>query len=148
MGSTEKWKGFAPLSPTIQLALKRLPELLSASDALLAYLFGSLTEGPMGNDVDLAILTENTPPYSFRDELIAFLGTERLDIVDLNRASPAFCFDIIRSGQLLYAVDEEIQLQFELGVVRQYHDTAYLRQKQEKGLRRRRAAWSSNTAVS
>lgn len=148
MGSTEKWKGFAPLSPTIQLALKRLPELLSTTDALLVYLFGSLTEGTIGNDVDLAILTENEPPYSFRDELITFLGTERLDIVDLNRASPAFCFDIIRSGQLLYAVDEEIQLQFELGVVRRYHDTAYLRQKQEEGLRRRMAAWSSNTAVS
>ena len=148
MGSTEKWKGFAPLSPTIQLALKRLPELLSTTDVLLVYLFGSLTEGTMGNDVDLAILTENAPPYSFRDELIAFLGTERLDIVDLNRASPAFCFDIIRSGQLLYAVDEEIQLQFELGVVRRYHDTAYLRQKQEEGLRRRMAAWSSNTAAS
>ena len=148
MGSTEKWKGFAPLSPTIQLALKRLPELLSTTDALLVYLFGSLTEGTIGNDVDLAILTENEPPYSFRDELITFLGTERLDIVDLNRASPAFCFDIIRSGQLLYAVDEEMQLQFELGVVRQYHDTAYLRQKQEEGLKKRITAWSSSAAAS
>lgn len=82
MGSTEKWKGVAPLSPTIRLTLKRLPELLSTTDVLLVYLFGSLTEGTMGNDVDLAILTENEPPYSFRDELIAFLGTERLDIVD------------------------------------------------------------------
>lgn len=148
MGSTEKWKGFAPLSPTIQLALKRLPELLSTTDVLLVYLFGSLAEGKAGNDVDLAILTQNSPPYSLRNVLTAFLGTERLDIVDLNRASPAFCFEIIRSGQILYAADEEIQLQFELGVVRQYHDTAYLRRKQEEGLRRRMAAWSSNTAVS
>ena len=148
MGSTEKWKGFASLSPTIQSTLKRLPELLSATDARLVYLFGSLTKGKMGNDVDLAILTKNSPPYSFRDELTAFLGTERLDIVDLKRASPAFCFEIIRSGRLLYAADQEVQLQFELGVVRKYHDTAYLRQKQEKGLRRRMATGPSSTAVS
>jgi predicted nucleotidyltransferase len=148
MGSTEKWKGFASLSPTIQSALKQLPELLSATDVRLVYLFGSLAEGKTGNDVDLAILTQNSPSYSLRNALTAFLGTERLDIVDLNRASPAFCFEIIRSGQILYAADEEIQLQFELGVVRQYHDTAYLRQKQEEGLRRRMAAWSSNTTVS
>jgi predicted nucleotidyltransferase len=67
----------------------------------LVYLFGSLTEGTTGNDVDLAILTENSPPFSLRNELIAFLGTERLDIVDLNRASPALCFEIIRSGQII-----------------------------------------------
>ncbi len=148
MGSMEKWKGFASLSPTIQSALQRLPELLSTTDVVLVYLFGSLAEGKMGNDVDLALLTENTLPYSLRDELITFLGTERLDIVDLKRASPAFCFEIIRSGQIVYAADEEMQLQFELSVVRKYHDTAYLRQKQEEGLRRRMAAWSSNTAVS
>lgn len=148
MGNTEKWKGFATVSPTIQSALKRLPEQLNATDVHLVYLFGSLADGKKGNDVDLAILTNNTPPYSFRDKLIAFLGTERLDIVDLKRASPAFCFEIIRSGQILYAANEEMQLQFELGIVRKYHDTAYLRQKQEEGLRRRMAAWSSNTAAS
>ncbi|MCB8980591.1 MAG: nucleotidyltransferase domain-containing protein [Ardenticatenaceae bacterium] len=148
MGRKEKWKGFVSLSPTIQSSLKRLPELLSATDVLLMYLFGSLAENTLGNDVDLAILTKNTPPYSFRDELITFLGTERLDIVDLKRASPAFCFEIIRSGQILYAAVEEVQLQFELGVVRKYHDTAYLRQKQEKGLRRRMATGPSSTAVS
>jgi uncharacterized protein len=115
---------------------------------LLVYLFGSLAEDNEGNDVDLAILTDKTPPYTLRDELTAFLGTERLDIVDLRHTSPAFCFEIIRAGQLLYAVDEEMRLQYELSVVRQYHDTAYLRQRQEEGLKRRMAAWSSSTAAS
>ena len=148
MGTAEKWKGFVPLPPTIQSALNRLPELFSNTDVLLVYLFGSLAGDDKGHDVDLAILTEKTPPHTFRNELMTFLGTERLDIVDLGRASPAFCFEIIRAGQILYAVDEEMRLQFELGVVRQYHDTAYLRQRQEEGLRRRMAAWSSSAAVS
>lgn len=148
MGSTEKWKGFAPLSPTIQSALKRLPELFSNTDMLLVYLFGSLAEGNLGDDVDLAFLTDKNSPYSFRDDLITLLGTERLDIVDLRRTSPAFSFEIIRSGKILYAADEGIQLQFELGVVRQFHDTAYLRQRQKEGLSRRMTAWSLNRAAS
>lgn len=148
MGTTEKWDRFEPLAANIHAALKRLPELLGQTDVLLVYLFGSLAQENKGNDVDLAILTDKTAPYTFRDRLTAFLGTERLDIVDLRRASPAFCFEIIRAGQLLYAVDEEVRLQYELSVVRQYHDTAYLRQRQEEGLKRRMAAWSSNTAAS
>jgi len=114
----------------------------------LVYLFGSLAENDKGNDVDLAILTDNTPPYSLRDQIASHLGTERIDIVDLHQATPAFCFEIIRAGHLLYAVDEDMRLQFELGVVRRYHDTAYLRERQEKGLKERMVAWSSSTAVS
>ena len=148
MGSAEKWKGFAPLRPEVQTALGRLSALFGETDVILVYLFGSLAEGKVGNDVDLAILAKQTPVYTFREKLVTFLGTERVDIVDLRRASPAFCFEIIRAGQILYAVDEELRLQFELGVVRQYHDTAYLRQRQEEGLRRRMMAWLSSTAAS
>lgn len=148
MGTAKTWEGFKPLPANIQSALQQLPAFFDNSDTQLVYLFGSLAEKAQGRDVDLAILTNKTPPYTFRAELTAVLGTERLDIVDLRRASPAFCFDIIRAGQLLYAADQEVQLQFELGVVRRYHDTAYLRRRQEEGLRRRMAAWSSNTTAS
>lgn len=148
MGTAKTWERFKPLPANIQSALKQLPAFFDNTDAKLVYLFGSLAEKAQGRDVDLAILTEKTPPYRFRAELTAALGTERLDIVDLRRASPAFCFDIIQAGKLLYAANHEVQLQFELGVVRRYHDTAYLRRRQEEGLKRRMAAWSSNTAVS
>ncbi|MBK8904510.1 MAG: hypothetical protein IPM53_25250 [Anaerolineaceae bacterium] len=148
MGSVEKWKGFAPLEPEVQSALRRLSTLFCETDVILVYLFGSLVEGKAGNDVDLAIWAEQTPAFKFREELVTFLGTERVDIVDLRRTSPAFCFEIIRTGQILYAANDESRLQFELKVVREYHDTAYLRQRQEEGLRRRMVAWSSSTAAS
>ena len=148
MGSAEKWKGFAPLRTEVQSALGGLPTLFSETDVILVYLFGSLAEGKAGNDVDLAILAEQTPAFKFREKLVTFLGTERVDIVDLSRASPAFCFEIIRTAQILYAANDESRLQFELKVVREYHDTAYLRQRQEEGLRRRMLAWSSSTAAS
>lgn len=148
MGAANKWAGFQPLPQNIKILLNRLPELFGKTDVLLVYLFGSLAGQGIGNDVDLAIFTKETPPYTFRDDLTTLLETERLDIVDLRHASPAFCFEIIRAGQLLYAVDGETRLQFELRIVRQYHDTAYLRQRQEEELRRRMAAWSSNAAAS
>ena len=148
MGVAKKWDRFKPLPPNIKMQLDRLLELFDKTDVLLVYLFGSLAEQGIGNDIDLAILTTETPPYTFRDDLTALLETERLDIVDLRLASPSFCFEIIRAGQLLFAIDEETRLQFELRIVRQYHDTAYLRQRQEAGLRRRMAAWSSSATAS
>lgn len=147
MGLKEKWKGFAPLNSEVQSALGRLSTLFNETDVILVYLFGSLAEGKAGNDVDLAILAEQTPAFKFREKLVTFLGTERVDIVDLRRALPAFCFEIIRAGQILYAIDEEKRLPFELKVVRHYHDTAYLRQRQEEGLRRRMMAWPSSTIM-
>lgn len=147
MGSAEKWRGFAPLRTEVQSALGGLPTLFSETDVILVYLFDSLAEGKAGNDVDLAIWAEQTPAFRFREKLVTLLGTERVDIVDLHRASPAFCFEIIRTGQILYAVDEEKRLPFELKLVRHYHDTACLRQRQEEGLRRRMMAWPSNTIM-
>lgn len=148
MGAAKKWQRFKPLPQNIQANLKTLSQLFAGTDIVLVYLFGSLAEQKSGNDVDLAILTENTPPYTLRDQLSVCLNTERIDIVDLRRASPALCFEIIRSGQLLYAVNEEVRFLYELGIVRQYHDTAYLRQRHEEGLKRRMAAWSSSAAAS
>ena len=105
MGTAKTWEEFKPLPANIQSAMKQLPAFFDETDVQLVYLFGSLAEKAQGRDVNLAILTAETPPYTFRAELTAVLGTERLDIVDLRRASPAFCFDIIRTGQLLYAAD-------------------------------------------
>ena len=147
MGSAEKWKGFAPLRPEVQSALGRLSALFVETGVILVYLFGSLAEGKAGNDVDLAIWAEQTPAIKFSEKLATFLGTERVDIVDLRRASPAFCFEIIRTGQILYAANDKSRLPFELKVVRHYHDTAYLRQRQEEALRRRMMAWSSSTIM-
>ena len=148
MSNPEKWHRFKELPPEIQETLLTLPTVLANSDVLLAYLFGSLAQNLTGNDVDLALLTRTNPPHALRDTLTRHLGTERIDIIDLHQSPPALCFEIIRSGQPIYIADEEQRLQFELAVVRRFHDTAYLRQQQERLLRRRMAAWSSDAAES
>jgi hypothetical protein len=51
------------------------------------------------------------------------------------------------SARILYAAAEEQRLTYELAVLRQYKDTAYLRRQQEQILRRSLEAWSLNVTV-
>lgn len=149
MAAAERWRKFADLPDNIQDAVAQLPSLLAREGVLLAYLFGSLVEGRPANDVDLALLmAEDRPPYRLRDAITEHLGTERVDIVDLRRASPVLRFEIISTGQLLYAADGDVQLAFELEALRLYKDTAYLRRQQEQLLKERMAQWSSNARPS
>ncbi len=144
MAIAEKWDKFKPIPDDILTRLEDLPPLFGANEVLLAYHFGSLARQQRGNDVDLALLMPaNTPPFRLRDAIIEKLGTERLDIVDLRRASPVLCFEIISEGKLLYAVDDEIQLASETNWLRRYKDTAWLRQNQSQILQYRIEQWSS-----
>lgn len=112
----------------------------------LAYLFGSLTEGSDrsddADDVDLAVLTGGDPAHVLKADLTRALGTSRIDLVDLRRASPRLRFDIVRHGCLLYARDDETLNRFELATLHLYRDTAPLRRRHRRILRERMRAWS------
>jgi uncharacterized protein len=148
MSIAERWRRFRELPPDILLRLNGLAPLLKGEGVLLAYLFGSLARHDQGQDVDLALLAPaGQPPFRLRGTIVDHLGTERLDIVDLRRATPALAFEIISSARILYAAAEEQRLTYELAVLRQYKDTAHLRRQQEQILRRRLEAWSLNVTV-
>ena len=149
MAIAEKWHRFKPLPQDILERVARLPAYLSQKNVQLAYLFGSLAQTGQGEDVDLALLTdEEERPYHLHNNLSAQLGIERLDIVDLRRASPVLCFEIISTGNCIYAANETIQLDFELETMRLYKDTAWMRSQQAFLLQERMKQWSSNTIVS
>ena len=114
----------------------------------LAYLFGSLSRNQKGNDVDLALLVQGTPAFRLREAVVECLGTERVDLVDLRRASPVLRFEILRTGWPLYVADEEMQERFELATLHLYRDTRPLRRRQREYLRRRFAEWSSDVKPS
>jgi predicted nucleotidyltransferase len=141
MAIKERWKGFADLSPDIKQKLQQLPPLLEKHGVLLAYLFGSLCRhvatGDTANDVDLAVWSPDMPAYRLREPIADCLGTERLDLVDLQRASPVLRFEILRAGQPFYVADEDFQQRYELQTVRVYQDTAYLRRRQREILKER-----------
>ncbi len=140
----KKWHRIKPLPLDIEARLAQLPPFLAAQNVQLAYLFGSLAQNASGNDVDLALLMPpDQPPYRLRDKLTTILKTERLDIVDLRRANNVLRFEIISTGNCLYAITDDQKLDFELHTVRVYHDREIPRRRQEAILRER-MKWLSN----
>jgi len=137
MGSAERWRRFRRLPPDIHRALGNLPPFFEREGVLLAYLFGSLSEGLEGQDVDLAIVVRDAPAFRLREAIEERLGTERVDLVDLRLASPVLRFEILRTGRSLYVADERVQEQYELSTLRLYRDTFPLRSCQGEYLRRR-----------
>ena len=142
MSIPERWARFRELSTNINQKLTQLTPLFEKEEVLLAYLFGSLSQGQVGHDVDLAILTRSEPAFRLRAAITDCLETERLDLVDLQRASPVLRFEILRTGQLLYAADPVCRERFELATLRLYRDTAWLRRRQQEYLRERMEQWS------
>ena len=139
MGIRERWKGFRELPPDLGRALDGLQDLFAEEDVLLAYAFGSLTQGKEGNDVDLALLTREKPVFLLREPIVRHLGTERVDLIDLGVAPPVLRFEILRTGRCLYAADETVQDQFELQTLRIYRDMSPLRSRQRDLLKERMA---------
>ena len=150
MGIAERWKGHKPLPQDIKSSLEKLTPIFEEEGVLLAYLFGSLANVDevgerMAHDVDLALLTKGEPAWKLWDTIAEALGTERLDLVDLKRASPVLLFEILRSGRLLYSSDEATKERFVLDVLHLYRDTAPLRRRQKVALKRRMDRWSEES---
>lgn len=138
MSNPEKWYRFKELPENIAARLLLLPELLAREGAILAYLFGSQARHGSGQDVDLALLMPaEKRPYTLQQTINDFLDSERVDIIDLRRATPVLRFEIMSTGQCIYAIDKDIQVDMELSWLREYKDTAWLRKKHEYALRKR-----------
>jgi predicted nucleotidyltransferase len=149
MSNPTKWYRFKELPEDIQNRLKRLPELLSREGALLAYLFGSMARHGSGQDIDLALMMPvGKRPFHLHQTMVDFLDTERIDIVDLRRATPVLRFEIMSTGHCIFAADDTIQADSELAWLREYKDTAWLRRRQEILLKERLKQWSLDAKAS
>ena len=143
MSHVARWKGFRELPPDIEQAVERLIPLFEREGVGLAYLFGSLGRGEKGHDVDLALLVQDQPAFHLREAIVECLGTDRVDLIDLKQAPPVLRFEIVSTGRLLYAPDPELENRFEMATIHLYRDTHHLRRQQERILRERFDAWSS-----
>jgi predicted nucleotidyltransferase len=90
MSIPQRWARFRELPPNIRQKLDQLIPLFEQERVQLVYLFGSLSQGRKGHDVDLAILTQDKPVFRLRPAIIACLETERLDLVE--RACSSFLY--------------------------------------------------------
>lgn len=90
-----------------------LVEKLSLDGDIVAlYLFGSYAEGRQTpvSDVDLAVLLERNFPrkYYFEKKLnllsrvTSILKTDEVDLIVLNQAPPAFSYQVLYKGKLLF----------------------------------------------
>ncbi|MGC9515476.1 type VII toxin-antitoxin system MntA family adenylyltransferase antitoxin [Methanocrinis sp.] len=142
MGIPERWAGHRPLPEEIRSSLEELAGLFEEEGVILAYLFGSLARDETDrepHDVDLAVLTatQEEPAWRLWEKIVDALGTERLDLVDLRRASPVLRFEIVRSGRPIYVSDEAARERFVLDTLHLYPDTAPMRRRQMESLRKR-----------
>lgn len=104
----------------------------------LAYLFGSTarqTEGPL-SDIDIAVLFSGEVKrdqygkvqVSLMAELIGFFHKDDVEVAVLNTAPPLLRYEVYQGGVLIYSASEEARVDFEVKALRDYCDTARMRQ--------------------
>ena len=117
--------------------LPQLERLFRQRPVQLAYLFGSQATGRTHaeSDVDIAVLldTSLTADERFAERLTLLgalshlFGTDNVDVVVLNEASPLLAYEVLRHGVLLYCSDENTRVEFQVRALCAYEDTAPLR---------------------
>jgi predicted nucleotidyltransferase len=116
---------------------RRLEDLAIAMPELeLLVLFGSTAKSrPAPGDVDLAVRCSGSADLDALYLAIApRLGTDRLDLVDLRRASPVLAFEVATNGRLLFQRHAGTFVEFQSLAARRFSDTAKLRAAQQRAI--------------
>jgi len=123
--------------------LERIRSVLERFEGVrLAYVFGSVPHGTPkpSSDLDVAVLLAPAETADVLDRISAALemaSGRTVDLVDLAKAPPLLGHEIVTSGTLLFARDEDERVQFATRAVARYLDTAHLRRVQHSYLRER-----------
>jgi len=126
--------------------LKQLVEILKKrSDVAFAYLFGSKAKGytDRNSDWDIAVFfpklsrkLNHWPEFELEAELSRGVsGTVQVVVLN-NGLPPVFGFEILKHGILLLDRDENLRIDFENRVLRQYYDWQYFLKRQMQEGRR------------
>jgi predicted nucleotidyltransferase len=115
----------------------KLAPLFDEEGLQLVLLFGSVASGKeyRESDIDLGFLFNK--PIDILDltnRVIRLLRTDRVDVIDLSRASPLLKYSAIRHGKLLFEQTPGLFNIFQSLTFRIYVDTKKLRVAQEKAI--------------
>lgn len=116
-------------------SIKLLKNYFKEKPVKLAYLMGSRASGKVKpySDTDIAVLFDpklsSARRFNVKLEMIAdltkLLGTEDIDLIDLNSAPPFFAYEAIKQRSELFVSNEAIRIDFEAGVLARYFDAEY-----------------------
>ena len=128
MGIKGKYENLPPLPSNIRERLKNLREVFERNGVFLAYFFGSFLEREDAEDIDIAVLGGDY--FNLLEELKEYLGTERIDLLDLLAVSPFSACHILKTGKLIYSRGKDIENNYEMKIIRECCDLDVLRRKQ------------------
>jgi len=138
----EKWKDTQPLRISTEEAVRRAIELMKENERILIlYLFGSRGrkgEASPDSDIDFAFLTDTSftwdDYYALHGSMSKALGTDRFNLLWLNRADPIITFEVIATGKALYFKDPDTLNDFELKAKKNFYDYRYYLERHRRGL--------------
>jgi len=116
---------------------EKLAPLFKEPGLQMVLLFGSLVSGPTHreSDIDLGFLFDGPVDLSdLTNGVINLLHTDKVDVIDLRRASPLLSFSAALEGELLYErTPGQFNAFFSLSF-RRYVDTKKLRDAQQRAI--------------
>jgi uncharacterized protein len=118
---------------------ERLSSVLADKTLQLVLLFGSLAtgKGHRRSDVDIGFLFDSaTDILDLTNKVTRFLGNDKVDVVDLRRASPLLRFAAARKGIILYEREPGLFSRFYSLSYRMYVGTKKLRDARDMAVRR------------
>ncbi|HAM52789.1 MAG TPA: hypothetical protein DCP92_19615 [Nitrospiraceae bacterium] len=117
---------------------ERLKPLFGDQELKLIILFGSTASGTMHkkSDIDLALLFDGpVDSLILTNKINRILRTDKVDVVDLRRASPLLRFCAARQGKAIYERAPGLFSEFCSLSFRMYVDTKKLRDAQAQAIR-------------
>lgn len=124
--------------------VKEISRCLSGvEDLLLGYLYGSFLVRNDFNDIDIGLLVagERTPYELFKYAMKIASDLERcitprceVDLRVLNTAPAEFQYEVVKTGQVVFARDENVRVAFEADVLAKYLDLKYLYDRMNRAL--------------
>ena len=115
----------------------RLTPLFNEEGLRLVLLFGSVASGKeyQESDIDLGFLFDRPIDIlGLTNRAIQLLRTDRVDVIDLSRASPLLKYSAVRQGKVLFEQTPSLFNIFQSLTIRIYVDTKKLRDAQEKAI--------------
>ena len=125
----------SPVNLSLTEIKQRLTPLFHEPGVQIVLLFGSRVSGRdhSGSDIDLGVLFDNPVDLvEITNRVTGLLRTDRVDLVDLRRASPLLAFSAARESLLLYERSAGLFNQFYSLSFRRYVDTKKLREAQKR----------------